>query len=84
LDEGDELADAPVEKVAKAPTPKPKSVSAKSAPDVVAKLDAVKTLDQFNAAYDEAMQHLEGMDRNSEEFKRVAQAGTRARNRVAG
>jgi hypothetical protein len=88
LDEHDELADAPVEvetkSVGKKPTSKPKPVSANKADQVVAKLDAAKTLDQFNAAYDDAVDFLETVERGSAEDTAVRQAGARARNRVAG
>lgn len=81
LDEGDQLADAPVEKL---PTSTENSVSSQSAAEGwVAKLDKVKTRKEFEAVYSDALDFLETLSRTSEEYAVVAQAGVRARNRVA-
>jgi hypothetical protein len=90
LDEHDELADAPVEReleprpVGKPPTSSQKRISTKKVDQVVKNLDAAKTLDAFNKAYDEAVDFLETVERGSDEDTAVRQAGARARNRVAG
>jgi hypothetical protein len=90
LDEGEQIADAPVE-VGPKPTQIAKSVSSKSAApaknptatDWVTKLDAVKNKKDFDAAYGDALEYLETLARNSDEYVAVSQAGVRARNRVA-
>jgi hypothetical protein len=97
LDEHDELADAPVERelqpkvVGKKPTSNGKSSSNQKAPitknatptEWVARLDAVKTKAEFESAYGDALEYIETLARSSDEFAMVAQAGVRARNRVA-
>ena len=91
LDEGDDIADAPVERplepktVAKKPTSKAKTISAKNATPAewVAQLDAVKTKAEFESVYGDALEYIETLPRSSDEFAMVAQAGVRARNRVA-
>jgi hypothetical protein len=91
LDEHDELADAPVERelqpkaVAKAPTQKAKTISNQNATadEWVAKLDALKTKKDFQSEYPHALDFLDTLKRDSEEYAKVAQAGVRARNRVA-
>jgi hypothetical protein len=82
LDEGDELADAPVEK---APTSKPKTVSTNNASvaSLVAALEEAKDKAAFDAAYSDALDFAEGLSKTSEEFVQLQQATVRARNRVA-
>lgn len=84
LDEHDELADAPVE-VGPKPTSKAKTISAKNptAAEWASKLDSVKTKKEFDAVYGDALEFLETLSRNSDEFVQVAQAGVRAKNRVS-
>jgi hypothetical protein len=84
LDEGDQIADAPVE-VGPKPTSKvnPKKFQNPTAQEWADKLDAVKTRPAFDAVYGDALEFLETLSRTSEEYVLVSQAGVRARNRVA-
>ncbi len=81
LDEGEDIADAPVEttkKSKKAPVnPLPKEF------DVVYALDSAKTKEQFDKAHDQALAALKTLVKDSPEWVAICQAGTRARNRIA-
>lgn len=85
LDEGDQLADAPVEKVGPEPTPMAKTVSTNNATvaSLVAALDAAKDKAAFDTAYSDALDLAEGLSKTSDEFVQLQQATVRARNRVA-
>ena len=87
LDEGDELADAPVEPVGKVgpkPTSKAKPNFTKNATGAewILKLDSIKTLKEFDAEYDNALEYLETVGKKSEEYAEVYQAVVRAGQRV--
>ena len=94
LDEGDQLADAPVERELEpqAVGPKPTSISKReitkkpsdTVEKLVAQLNAVKTRADFDAAYDSALTFLDDADAGTnDERVLIKQAGTRARNRIA-
>lgn len=85
LDEGDELADAPVEKVVKAPTSTQNAIPNNNASvaSLVSALDAAKDKAEFDTAYSDALDMAEGLSKTSEEFVQLQQATVRARNRVA-